>query len=276
MSKISFSNWHKNSIGIYFQFIRLSFLKGLAYRLRYYTGVITYLVHVAVYWFIWEAVYKNGGKVGGFSFEEMATYVALGWVVRSFYFNNIDWDIQSRIISGDIIMDLSRPVDFQGMQVANALGESLFRLLLFALPAGIVICTVFPVLPPPSLGLLLAFIVANIGAFLINLHINFMVGLLAFKTQSIMGIMRAKYVAMQILTGLIVPISLYPEWAQTILNLSPFPYIAYVPLAIYLGKLDQNEIFKALGIQLFWIVALYFVGKYFWRICLKRLVIQGG
>ena len=35
------------SVGLYFHFIRLAFLKFLAYRLRYYTGVVSYTIFVS-------------------------------------------------------------------------------------------------------------------------------------------------------------------------------------------------------------------------------------
>ena len=39
-------------------FARIGFLNMLAYRARYYVGVLTYLFNVSVYYFIWRAVYQ--------------------------------------------------------------------------------------------------------------------------------------------------------------------------------------------------------------------------
>ena len=39
-------------------FARIGFLNMLAYRARYYVGVLTYLFNVAVYYFIWRAVFR--------------------------------------------------------------------------------------------------------------------------------------------------------------------------------------------------------------------------
>ena len=49
----------RSTFELYEAFIRNSFLKMLAYRLRYYTGIITYLLFVSVYYFIWSAVYAS-------------------------------------------------------------------------------------------------------------------------------------------------------------------------------------------------------------------------
>ena len=37
-------------------FARIGFLNMLAYRARYYVGVLTYLFNVAVYYFIWREI----------------------------------------------------------------------------------------------------------------------------------------------------------------------------------------------------------------------------
>ncbi len=44
----------------YAEFSRVGFVNILAFRLRYFTGIITYLINVTVYYFIWSAVYRGG------------------------------------------------------------------------------------------------------------------------------------------------------------------------------------------------------------------------
>ena len=85
------------SVGLYFHFIRLTFLKFLAYRLRYYTGVFSYTIFVAGNYYLYTALFdsrlgdavNSAGEatIGGLSFVQMVTYVGLSWIGRSFYFN---------------------------------------------------------------------------------------------------------------------------------------------------------------------------------------------
>ena len=39
--------------------VRMGFLRLLAYRLRYFTGVVTYTLNVSVYYFIWRAIHSE-------------------------------------------------------------------------------------------------------------------------------------------------------------------------------------------------------------------------
>lgn len=88
----------------YVAMVRLSFLKFLAYRLRYFTGIVTYLLFVSVHYFIWQAVFKGSGVsvLNGFTFPEMVTYIAIGWISRSLYFSDIDEEISEHVRTGQI------------------------------------------------------------------------------------------------------------------------------------------------------------------------------
>ncbi len=74
---------------VYAEFVRVGFVNTLAYRLRYYTGIATYFIYVSIYYFIWKAIYEQSGEIEGFDFGQMLTYISIGWIIRSFYFNNI-------------------------------------------------------------------------------------------------------------------------------------------------------------------------------------------
>ena len=131
-------------LGDLLEFSRIGFVNILAFRLRYYTGIVTYLINVTVYYFIWKALYATDPDfAAGFTFAEMVTYVSVGWVIRSVYFNNIDQNISYEVMEGKIALSLLKPVSVQTMQMGRALGESAFRLVMLTIPAGIVISLVF-------------------------------------------------------------------------------------------------------------------------------------
>jgi ABC-2 type transport system permease protein len=257
-------------------FARIGFLNMLAYRARYYVGVLTYLFNVAVYYFIWRAVFLHSPAVLGLSLPEMITYVAVGWTIRSFYFNEIDRDIAAQVQEGRLAMNLIRPVDFQTVMIADAAGQSAFRAILFTVPIGIVIGLVFPVRPPASALAALLFLVSAVLSFFLVAAINFLVGLIAIRTKSILGILRAKYLILELLSGLLIPTTLFPEPFRTALFASPFPHINYTPAALYLGKAAGGTAARLLALQAGWTIALLVAGQFLWRKSRARITIQGG
>ena len=128
-----------NSLAAYLEFARVGFVNILAFRLRYYTGIITYLINVSVYYFIWRAVFANSEQIVGYNLGQMVTYVSVGWILRSFYWNTIDQEMAYEVIEGKIAMDLIKPVSVLWMWFSRAMGESAFRLGLLTLPTAIVL-----------------------------------------------------------------------------------------------------------------------------------------
>jgi ABC-2 type transport system permease protein len=257
-------------------FARIGFLNMLAFRLRYYTGVFTYFINVTVYYFIWRAVFQTDPNFAGFTFPQITTYVAVGWIIRSMYFNNIDTEMSEDILEGKITMAMIKPVSVQLSYVARSAGESVFRLCLLSAPTAVVLALIFPVLPPAGAAHFAAFLVSLTGSVLLVAALNFVVGSCAVRLTSILGLLRAKFWAQDLLSGVLVPITLFPSPLREISRLLPFEHIGFTPLMIYLGKMSWPEIGAALAIEAFWIAGLFFFGAWFWRAMSRRITVHGG
>lgn len=261
----------------YREFIRIGFVNILAFRLRYYTGIVTYLINVTVYYFIWRAVFANAaGPIAGFSLPQILTYVSVGWILRSFYWNTIDQEMAYEVIEGKIAMDFIKPVSVQWMWLARAMGESAFRLILLTAPTAIVIALLFPVLPPVSKLNFAFFLIAAIGSFFIMGALNFIIGTCAIPLTSILALIRAKFWLIELLSGLLIPLNFFPHPLQIISSWLPFEHIAYTPLQIYLGRLSLAQTLRLLAVEYFWVVALIFLGHVWWMRATRKITIHGG
>jgi len=162
------------------------------------------------------------------------------------------------------------------MYVARAAGESLFRLLMLTAPTTALLLLVYPVRRPTGWVQGAAFLASVALSFLIVAAINFAVGTFAVRLKSILGLLRAKFFLLELFSGLLLPISFFPQVFQKLFSVMPFEYISYVPLLIYLGKLEGAEVLKALALQIFWIAALLALGNAMWRWSSRKITIQGG
>ncbi|MGB8477039.1 MAG: ABC-2 family transporter protein [Candidatus Acidiferrum sp.] len=262
---------------IYREFIRIGFVNILAFRLRYYTGIITYLINVTVYYFIWRAVFANAaGPIAGFSLPQILTYVSVGWILRSFYWNTIDQEMAYEVLDGKIAMDFIKPVSVQWMWLARAMGESAFRLILLTAPTAIVVALLFPVLAPASKLNFVLFLASAVGSFFIMGALNFIIGTCAIPLTSILALIRAKFWLIELLSGLLIPLSFFPRPLQIVSSLLPFEHIAYTPLQIYLGRLSLTQSLRLLALEYFWVVALIFLGHLWWGRATRKITIHGG
>ncbi len=261
---------------VYLEFARVGFVNILAFRLRYYTGVLTYLINVTVYYFIWKALYAGSPNLAGFRFPEMVTYIAVGWMIRSLYFNNIDQDMAQDVMEGKISMALIKPVSVQWMYISQALGETAFRLGMLSAPVAVVLALIFPVRPPKTPAYAVLFFLSLIGSVMLVATLNFIVGSCAVRLKSILGLLRAKFFVQELLSGLLIPMTMFPSGLQKLLALLPFEHIGYTPMLIYLGRLNYRRAAGALAVQLLWVVLLALFGRWFWARMSRKITIHGG
>lgn len=268
----------------YREFSRVGFVNILAFRLRYYTGILTYLINVTVYYFIWNAVYSpsagiigtGGPVIAGYSLPQMLTYVSVGWIIRSFYFNTIDQEMAYEVLEGKIAMELIKPVSVQWMWLSRAVGESSFRLIMLTVPTAVIISLLYPVQRPASGVHFALFFLGVLGSFLLMGAINFMIGTCAIPLKSILALIRAKFWLIELLSGLLVPLTYFPRTIQAISAWLPFEHIAYTPLQIYLGKLSPAQAAVRLLTQWIWVALLLWLGERWWQRATRKITIHGG
>jgi len=270
----------------YVEFTRIGFVNILAFRLRYYAGIFTYLINVTVYYFIWTAIYRAAGNsgaagaatanIGGYDLSQILTYVAVGWIIRSLYWNTIDQEMAYEVIEGKIAMDFIKPVSIQWMWISRALGETAFRLIMLTALTSVAVALLFPVKLPASWANFAMFVVSVIGSILLMAAINFMIGTCAIPLTSILALIRAKYWLIELLSGLLIPMTYFPAALQKVAAWLPFEHIAFTPLQIYLGKLSGIAAIKALAVQWLWIAILLWLGDLWRRRATRKITIHGG
>ena len=183
---------------MYLEMIRIRFLMMLAYRVNYYSGILVYSINIGAYYFLWNAIYGSQSSMGGLSSLQMTTYVAISWMARAFYFNNIDREMALEIRDGKVAIEMIRPYNYLIVKTMQALGEGIFRLLFFSIPGMVIVAFLFPIVFPNQAVTWLWYSVSLLFSFIINTQLNLLTGILAFFFLNNQGIMRAKRVIVEL------------------------------------------------------------------------------
>lgn len=267
----------------YLWLMRLTFLKLMAYRMRYLTGIATYGIFVAGQYFIWNAIWQAKGlrpeqELDHLTLAQLTTYLAVGYIARSAYFTNTDGEIAARFQTGDVSLDLLKPLDFHGQWLAQAVGETSFRICFFAAPMALVLVPIFGVLPPAGDGWW-QFPLLFVLAFVINAELNLLAGTASFFLEDISGLMSLKRNLIMLLSGLMVPLHFLPGFLADLTTLLPFALISYFPTMAYVGRLGQGgtpSFLQVVLLGLTWVVALRLGNLALWHRARTRLEVQGG
>lgn len=263
-------------MSMYIEMIRVRFLMMLAYRTNYYSGILIYSINIGAYYFLWSAIYGGKEEIQGLSILQMTTYVAIAWMARAFYFNNIDREIAAEIKDGKVAIEMIRPYSYIGMKTMQALGEGVFRILFFSVPGLIIVALIFPINFSANPATWLFFFVSLLFSFIVNTQINLLTGIMTFFLFNNAGLIRAKRVVIDLFSGLLLPISFYPGWAQDLMTYLPFQAISYVPSMIFTEGFAGHEITNALLLQAVWVLILLIPIRLLWSLAKKHLIVQGG
>ncbi|TMW70756.1 ABC transporter permease [Alteribacter natronophilus] len=263
-------------MSMYLEMLRIRFLMMLAYRTNYYSGILIYSINIGAYYFLWQAIYGGQESIQGLSVVQMTTYVAIAWMARAFYFNNIDREIAQEIQEGKVAVEMIRPYNYLGMKTMQGLGEGLFRLLFFSAPGMVIVWLAFPISFSAEVSVWGFFFISLIFSFIVNTQINLLTGILTFFLLYNTGLIRAKRVVIDLFSGLLLPISFYPLWAQDIMAFLPFQAISYIPSMIFTEGFTGGEVYSALFQQAVWCLILIVPIQILWVTARRRLIVQGG
>ena len=267
----------------YWWLMRLTFLKLMAYRMRYLTGIATYGIFVGGQFAIWQAVFVAKGlsadqTLDGLTLSQLATYLAIGYMARAAYFTNTDSEIAARFQSGDVTLDLLKPLCFHGQWLAQAAGETAFRLLFFAAPMSLILVPLFGVQAPTGDGWW-QFPMLFVMAFLINAELNLMAGSASFWLEDITGLISLKRNVIMLLSGLMVPLHFLGDTVGAVASALPFALLSYHPTMAYVGQLGVGHhptFVHVVMLGVMWFIVLRGGNILLWRLAQQRLEVQGG
>jgi len=260
----------------FWAFARQHFHATAIYQLDFWLRVAsTPILMYGMRW-LWITLYRQRPDAFGVSLQQMVTYAVLSMAIENLFYTGPQFYMARQVRSGAIDGDLLRPLDFHFHMLARSTGEMLFRIIVIAMPAMLVGYFLFDLKLPATLQTGFLFVVTLLLGYLVNFHLDFLLGSLALVTLEIHSIGWAFQATARFFSGQFVPLWLFPGALGIVANILPFRAIVSTPLSIYAGVLRQGDIVQAVGFQLFWLIILLMLSRWLWGRVQTRIVSQGG
>jgi ABC-2 type transport system permease protein len=231
---------------------------------------------------ILEAFYRSSTAARPMDLAQMAGYVWLGQAALALFPTNVDADIRDSVQSGTVVYELCRPLDLYGLWYSRALAWRTAPTLLRLVPMFLIAMLVLPViglpewqLRPPGLLAGACWLVSMSGALLLSSAITTLMNISLLWTVSGQGFVLVSALA-SLLGGMVIPLPLFPDWAQPIVYALPFAGVMDLPGRLYTASLPAGQIGWVLGHQLAWTLVLVAGGRALLARGQRRLVVQGG
>jgi ABC-2 type transport system permease protein len=252
--------------------VRASFAYKPALLLSMLSAGFAYLIPMLV----WRHIYAARQQPRLISAAELFPYLLLAGCLNFAFAMNVEARIGQRIRLGLIATDLLRPVDFQLAQLAQALSDGLFNLLLMLPILGIALGVWGRSALPHDGAAFAAFLLSLLLSFVILFAVSFIFVQASFITYSGYGVFVMRNALQQTFSGLSAPLILFPPGLRAVSEWLPFRHTIHTPISIYLGWLNGRAAWHALGAQALWAVSLLALGRFLLGQSLRRFEIQGG
>ena len=248
----------------------------LQYRAAAMAGVATQLFWGLIRMMIFAAFYASSDAPQPMTYPEVVTYVWLGQGMLLLVMFGADPEVVQMIRSGTVAYELARPLDLYRLWYCRALAARTAPTLLRMAPVFLIAGLFFGLQAPASFTCAGLWLLATAAAVLLGAALATVLTISLFWTIAGEGITRLVSGSIFILSGMIVPLPLFPDWLQPVLTFLPFRGMADTPFRIYLGHIPPTDAVWAVAHQLAWAAGLVLVGRVLLARGLRRLVVQGG
>lgn len=217
----------------------------------------------------------------------LAQAITYTWLAQAFLSLNPwsgDPDVAAKVRTGAVSYDRLRPLDAYSYWYANAAAWMTARAaprsaLMFALTG-----VIFPLVglaawawsPPAGLQAALLFSISMVLVVTLSSAIVMLINICVAATLTDRGLNTLMAPIAILLTGNLVPLPFFPDWARTALFVQPFAGVVDIPFRIYFGQLNGTMALAGIGLQVFWTLVLVAIGRLWLGRVMDRLQVQGG
>jgi ABC-2 type transport system permease protein len=248
-----------------------TYQRNLQYRAAHLVSTLGGGIFGYIMIYIWTAASSTQGGVGLYSRQQLVLWTAFGQCLFALVNRKAGLEIQLSVRSGDVSLELLRPVDFFGYVICRSFGEHAYALIYRSLPLWLLYAVTVGYRIPTWSALLL--LVPSLAlALYVSLCLGYLEGIASFWTTDIRWVTYFNMVFLTAASGVQLPVDLLPGILGRIFPYLPWASFAHYPNLVYLGLQGA----QALAIPATWAVILTIACRRATRLARRRLEVQGG
>ena len=242
-------------------------------------GIFTNSVFGVIYSYAYLALWAQRPDAGGYDATDAVTYV---WIGQALLMTVAVWgggttdDLAERIRSGDVAIDLYRPVGVLGWYLAGDLGRAAYHLLTRGVGPTVLGLLLFDIRLPAGPLAGAAFLLSLVLAVVTSFAVRWLVACSAFWLLDQSGVRMLSGAFALFFSGMALPLVIFPEPLRSVALALPWASYLQTPADIWLGKREGPDLLGALALQGVWVLVLLALGQAVLGAATRKVVVQGG
>ncbi|MFG2096642.1 ABC transporter permease [Streptomyces sp. NPDC048612] len=255
-----------------------SFRRYATYRTATAAGVFTNTVFGFIVAYTYLALWDERPHLGGYDQAQALTFV---WTAQALLATaalmggGLD-ELQERIRSGDIAVDLCRPADLQLWWLATDLGRAGLQLVGRGAVPMAVGALVFPLVLPGDAVTWGCFLLSVLLGVLVSFALRYLVALASCWLLDGSGLALISGLACTFFTGMLLPLRVFPGGFGEAVQLLPWAAVLQVPADVLMGVRSGGALMRGLAFQAGWAAALLALGRLVQSAATRKVVVHGG
>ena len=249
-----------------------TFKEWAAYRSHSLVSLFVGPAFFLVQYFIWSAVFTNEQTVNGFTFTQIITYYGIVTLINYCIMDFADWNLQMLIQTGRFITFMLRPLSHRYFALSQKVGHRILGFTIEFIPVYLIFYFLFDIPLIPA-NIFWALVSLTLG-FLMMFLIDYCVGMTGFWLVKTGGIRSMFLLGRDVFTGVLIPLTFFPDVIQKILLYLPFQYISYVPVRVFLGSYElagiKMGIPQIVALQAAAVLVMWAFSEAIWRLGIRR------
>ena len=254
--------------------LRIGLAEAVAYRAEFIVWMLATTMPMVML-AIMSAMARQG-PVGRFDQPGFLAYYLVTLIVRQMTGAWIAWEMNQEIKEGTLALRLLKPIHPLAGYSADSLAAVPMRALI-SLPlaiAALVVSSHDHMTHDPLT--IFIFVLSLPGAWLLNFAVSAMIGTLGLFIESSLQVWELWFGAYMLLSGYLIPLELFPHWAEHIARFLPFAYLQAFPVETLTGHNSRAQALAGLGGQLAWAAAAWLGLIFLRRRGQRRFAAYGG
>lgn len=249
----------------YLTLLKITWQNDLVYRLSLFTWRLRSFLSSLMSLTVWTVIFTSNKDAFGYTKENMITYIFLIAFLQSIIIASSLNGLASRLYSGEISNYLLKPINLFALFAIQEIADKIKNVVLLFVESLILFLIFKPIIFFPDFKLFLLFLLWLIGGLILNFIISLLFGSLGFWSPQVWGPKFLFFMIIDFTAGKLFPLDILPLVLQKIIYFTPFPYLSFMQIQLFLSRLSSQDIVKHSIILVFWILFLGIITNKIWK-----------